>query len=120
MDQQQGSARPASEEVVNALPRITIEAAKAQDEQECPVCKDEFPVGQIVLVLPCKHIFHEECIKEWLKRNNTCPVCRFAVDGSSASSGGGGGAPQGSNANENNNEEDDDDEVQSFVPEPID
>ena len=117
MDQQQGSARPASEAVVNALPRVTIEASKTQEEQECPVCKDEFPVGQVVLVLPCKHIFHEECIKEWLKRNNTCPVCRFAVDGSSGSNS--NGSQGGPNANADN-DDDDDEETQSFVPEPID
>lgn len=30
-----------------------------------------------VVVLPCKaHFFHEECIGEWIKKQNACPICR--------------------------------------------
>ena len=25
---------------------------------------------------PCKHIFHEECLKNWLHMKSDCPVCR--------------------------------------------
>jgi hypothetical protein len=24
----------------------------------------------------CDHKFHKRCLHQWLKRNNTCPVCR--------------------------------------------
>lgn len=29
--------------------------------------------------LSCKHTFHKECIKDWLKRQTTCPVCRNPI-----------------------------------------
>jgi hypothetical protein len=30
--------------------------------------------------LDCSHIFHRECIGEWLKERHNCPVCRAHVD----------------------------------------
>lgn len=24
----------------------------------------------------CCHVYHEECIKEWLLKSNLCPMCR--------------------------------------------
>merc|ERR1719476_41337 len=46
---------------------------------ECPICfaspcddnEDE------MLAPRCGHAFHKECLKSWLKRHPTCPVCRF-------------------------------------------
>jgi E3 ubiquitin-protein ligase DOA10 len=30
------------------------------------------------VMLPCKHIFHEECIRQWIIKNlnNFCPKCK--------------------------------------------
>ena len=36
-----------------------------------------------VIQLPCKHRFHTRCICEWLKMNETCPMCRGQVSESS-------------------------------------
>ncbi len=30
--------------------------------------------------LNCQHIYHRECISEWLKYKNTCPLCRASID----------------------------------------
>jgi SUMO ligase MMS21 Smc5/6 complex component len=27
----------------------------------------------------CNHIYHNNCIEEWLKKNNTCPICRTII-----------------------------------------
>ena len=31
-------------------------------------------------MLPCKHIFHPNCIDEWIKENDLCPLCRYHIN----------------------------------------
>ncbi len=49
------------------------------DEEEeycCSVCRCEFEEGEMTLELKCKHAFHEECLRPWLKEYKTCPLCK--------------------------------------------
>jgi len=53
--------------------------AKADKYQtmECSICMEAFQDGECVRELPmCGHIFHSECIDEWLSLNGSCPICR--------------------------------------------
>jgi E3 ubiquitin-protein ligase RNF115/126 len=33
-----------------------------------------------VIMMPCKHLFHVDCLLPWLKTNGTCPVCRVSLE----------------------------------------
>ncbi|XP_031286036.1 E3 ubiquitin-protein ligase RING1-like, partial [Pistacia vera] len=68
---------PAARAVIDALPRVRISEYHLM--QSCPVCKEEFEVEGEVRELPCKHLYHSECIIPWLRLHNTCPVCRYEV-----------------------------------------
>ena len=46
------------------------------DGYSCPICLEEFKESKNIRKLKCKHIFHKNCIKEWLEKENTCPNCR--------------------------------------------
>ncbi|KAH8338721.1 hypothetical protein KR074_007269 [Drosophila pseudoananassae] len=49
--------------------------------RECVICMAEFNVGEAVRYLPCMHIYHVNCIDDWLLRSLTCPSCLEPVDG---------------------------------------
>lgn len=54
----------------------------------CPVCREDFAVGDSAALLPCAHAYHlESCLLPWLQKRSTCPMCRFQLptdDGGSA------------------------------------
>ncbi|KAF9121126.1 hypothetical protein BGW39_010830 [Mortierella sp. 14UC] len=64
----------ATDEIINAIPKHTLSDEELEAKTECSVCKDEFTKEDNLLQLPCKHIFHEDCIKPWLKVSGTCPT----------------------------------------------
>ena len=46
---------------------------------ECPICLEEFSVGDVVSELTCHHPFHRDCLTLWMQENHTCPLCRLPV-----------------------------------------
>ncbi|XP_016417693.1 E3 ubiquitin-protein ligase TTC3-like [Sinocyclocheilus rhinocerous] len=44
-------------------------------EDPCIICHEDMSPEE-VCVLECRHSFHRECIKSWLKEQSTCPTCR--------------------------------------------
>ncbi|KAJ7970179.1 E3 ubiquitin-protein ligase RING1 [Quillaja saponaria] len=73
-------APPASKSAVEGLPVIRIsEELLASDSSQCAVCKDTFELGEEAKQIPCKHIYHSDCILPWLELHNSCPVCRYEL-----------------------------------------
>ncbi|WVZ48950.1 hypothetical protein U9M48_000335 [Paspalum notatum var. saurae] len=51
--------------------------ADGSPETKCAVCLAELADGVNVRVLPvCMHYFHADCVAEWLRAHQTCPLCR--------------------------------------------
>ncbi|KAF5458588.1 hypothetical protein F2P56_022609 [Juglans regia] len=55
-----------------------LEKLKDEDAKSCAICLDDFEPRQEVVITPCNHMFHEDCIMPWVKSHGQCPVCRYA------------------------------------------
>ena len=43
---------------------------------ECVICLEPLASGGDFVLQPCRHVFHNHCIREWLNENSVCPLCR--------------------------------------------
>ena len=48
-------------------------------DSTCVICMVNYDPEDLVTFLPCKHIFHTECIFTWFKDHRTCPLCKQNV-----------------------------------------
>ncbi|KAJ0255173.1 RING/U-box superfamily protein [Hirschfeldia incana] len=46
-----------------------------EEEEDCPICLEEYDLENPKLVAKCEHHFHLACVLEWMERSETCPVC---------------------------------------------
>ena len=67
----------------------TQTASSENDEEEeeadkCTICLSEFEAEEDVRRLPCMHLFHVECVDQWLGQNKRCPICRSEINSENA------------------------------------
>lgn len=77
------SSRGASSEVFQRLSeeqRVESKDLVVKNETQCSICIDDLSkTREDIIELPqCLHIFHQDCLFEWLRRQNSCPLCRRA------------------------------------------
>ena len=60
--------------LIEALRTVT----SAPEDEDCPICLMEYG-GSEVKEMPCKHMYHKDCIHKWLGVNAKCPVCRYQM-----------------------------------------
>jgi len=57
------------------FPEATAEELQRLDTV-CIICREEMTSAK---KLPCGHLFHAQCLRSWLERQQTCPTCRAPV-----------------------------------------
>ncbi|KAG5056118.1 hypothetical protein AAZX31_03G219600 [Glycine max] len=75
------AARGLDPALIQTFPILEYSVVKihkiGKEALECAVCLCEFEDTETLRLLPkCDHVFHPECIDEWLSSHTTCPVCR--------------------------------------------
>lgn len=46
---------------------------------QCGICMDSFNDGEKINKLSCQHIFHIECLNQWIPTNKKCPLCEKII-----------------------------------------
>ena len=55
---------------------------KPWPQKTCLCCLEDFQSQGTLSILPCGHVFHENCIVDWFSASQTrgtCPVCRYSA-----------------------------------------
>lgn len=82
-------------QIIDNLPTIKADQTKLSDCNYCVICTYDIEDNQDILQLKCnnkyvlnifkyyiqyqiniRHLYHSECIKDWLKTKLTCPICK--------------------------------------------
>ncbi|KAJ6828824.1 E3 ubiquitin-protein ligase MBR2-like [Iris pallida] len=58
------------------LPGITT---CREDDTKCSICQEEYVAGEEIGKLACDHHYHVDCINQWLRQKNWCPICKTSV-----------------------------------------
>ena len=59
--------------ILNKLPTINVNETHLNEQ--CTICMEIYIIGQELKLLPCKHIFHLNCIDTYLKEFSVqCPL----------------------------------------------
>mmetsp|Transcript_90347 Transcript_90347/g.292436 ORF Transcript_90347/g.292436 Transcript_90347/m.292436 type:complete len:558 (+) Transcript_90347:141-1814(+) len=87
----------ASSEISNCGRAVVWRSAEraGDTQQQCMVCLAEFAEGESLRQLGCDHLFHRQCIDEWLRRSAACPICKQPAGTGEGSQGGGAAAGAG-------------------------
>ncbi|KAK3731433.1 hypothetical protein QZH41_013616, partial [Actinostola sp. cb2023] len=68
LNQLEGTGPPPAENVkIESLPTVKVNQDIVDANVECAVCQDQLSLNEEVKSLPCKHLYHKECIVPWLK-----------------------------------------------------
>jgi len=73
------SSNNLTEEIVNDdIKLIEIKDLENESNLTCTICLEK--INEIkIRKLDCNHNFHIKCLDEWLKINNSCPICRDSI-----------------------------------------
>ena len=63
------------------LPKIKIGDVSNLLDEQCIICLEYFLKDEFITTLSCSHVFHSPCLKEWILRKTTCPLCRSNIGG---------------------------------------
>ena len=66
-----------SDQMKNKIKKKSTDNPEDDDDDSdlCPICN----ANKVDISLPCSHFFCENCIKTWLDKSESCPLCRYKL-----------------------------------------
>ncbi|KAL5559386.1 hypothetical protein UlMin_035597 [Ulmus minor] len=68
------------------LEDVAVEVIGNKEDVKCSICQEEYADGDEVGRLPCEHSYHVDCVQQWLRLKNWCPICKVSAAPSPSSS----------------------------------
>ena len=59
---------------LDSCKRLELPQTDYSKYSRCSICMEDFTEAEEVVLCPCKHCYHDHCIKEWLRLKNSCPL----------------------------------------------
>ncbi len=63
----------------NDINKIKSKIYADNNNDKCSICLEDIKIGNKVRILVCGHNYHQECLDNWLRINDTCPICRDKI-----------------------------------------
>ena len=65
-----------SPRIVEKIKNNTVDPNVLSKGSSCSICLEDFDETKHIVYLDCQHIYHEDCIIEWINKDPSCPLCR--------------------------------------------
>ncbi|XP_028832596.1 RING finger protein 150a [Denticeps clupeoides] len=81
-DRNQRRLGDAAKKAISKLQVRTIRKGDKETESDfdnCAVCIEGYKPNDVVRILPCRHVFHKNCVDPWLQDHRTCPMCKMNI-----------------------------------------
>lgn len=67
-------------EIIESLPSKSfgqLDKIWQSKDKHCAICMEVYQTKDTLLILPCNHLYHKECIQTWFNKSHLCPYCRL-------------------------------------------
>ena len=81
LSRREGSSNPSivyACEMDKLFPRHLYQT-KDVSQGSCVICFTDISIGAECRELKCTHVFHTECIDQWVQVKQECPICKFHI-----------------------------------------
>lgn len=69
-----------SKENMEKLNKMPFQKTMNLNCETCVICYEDLEDNVEIILLPCKHPFHTECICTWLENSTKCPLCKAELN----------------------------------------